>query len=547
MPSSPEPRVRRRPSDDAAVRVDRGRCILCGRCVEAHPDRFAFSPSVEPAALGRPALVVPNLADDDAGLDRLRTDLHRRVKALRRSIHIRHVDAGSDGAEEWEVAALTNPVYDVQRLGIYFTATPRHADVLLVTGVGTAGMAGPLRQTFDAMPEPRVVVAAGTDATSGGLVHPTYASGPGVGSHRPRRRLGPGLPAQPLQPPPRHPARHRPSPPNRDHTMTACAPPDGHRRLGGRGRRGPHRRGGTTLGQVDPVRRWHGRERPRHRGRGTHDPRLGRAPSTWARPSASARPRCASTRWPACFSPSSAASALVVSACLVSWATPEGRVRGHGTGAGYLLLLGAVVVILVAADAFTFLFAWEALTVSFYILVGIHRRDPAEARASWVTLGVGKLSGAALLFGFLLLAGRAHSYAFSAWAAGPGRGAARHRLRADHRGVRRQGGPGPLTGVAAHRLSRRTRADPGRHGRVGRQRRLLRPLALPRHPRPPADLAGRGRAHRRRRHRVGRDRLRRRPIGAQPGHRLLERRERRDHRGRLRRRPWPAQPRTTPE
>ena len=111
---------------------------------------------------------------------------------------------------------------------------------------------------------------------------------------------------------------------------------------------------------------------------------------------------------------------VVVSACLVSWATPEGRIRGHGTGAGYLLLLGAVVVILVAADAFTFLFAWEALTVSFYILVGIHRRDAAEARASWVTLGVGKLSGAALLFGFLLLAGRAHSYAFSAWGLVPG-------------------------------------------------------------------------------------------------------------------------------
>ncbi len=183
---------------DAVVRVDRGRCILCGRCVEARPDRFAFSPSVEPAALARPALVVPNFGDDDAGLDRLRSELHRRVKALRRSIHIRHVDAGSDGAEEWEVVALMNPVYDVQRLGVYFTASPRHADVLLVTGVGTAGMAGPLRQTFDAMPEPRVVVAAGSDATSGGLVHPTYASGPGVGSIVPVDVWVPGSPPSPF-------------------------------------------------------------------------------------------------------------------------------------------------------------------------------------------------------------------------------------------------------------------------------------------------------------------------------------------------------------
>jgi len=186
------------PAGVPAVRVDRGRCILCGRCVEARPDLFAFSPSVEPSTLSRAALVVPRGSDDEAALHALRAELHRRVRALRRSIHIRHVDAGSDGAEEWEVAALTNPIYDVQRLGIYFTASPRHADVLLVTGVGTAGMAGPLRQTFDAMPDPKVVVAAGTDATSGGLVHPTYASGPGVGSIVPVDVWVPGSPPSPF-------------------------------------------------------------------------------------------------------------------------------------------------------------------------------------------------------------------------------------------------------------------------------------------------------------------------------------------------------------
>ena len=186
------------PAGAALVSVDRGRCILCGRCVGGRPDLFAFSPSLETATLARSALVVPNTAEDDASLARMRVDLHRRVKALRRSIHIRHVDAGSDGSEEWEVAALGNPVYDVQRLGIYFTATPRHADVLLVTGVGTAGMAGPLRSTFDAMPDPKVVVAAGTDAASGGLVHPTYASGPGVGSIVPVDVWVPGSPPSPF-------------------------------------------------------------------------------------------------------------------------------------------------------------------------------------------------------------------------------------------------------------------------------------------------------------------------------------------------------------
>jgi Ni,Fe-hydrogenase III small subunit/ferredoxin len=186
------------PGGRDAARVDQGRCILCGRCVDARPDRFAFSGSVESAAITRSGLVVPNLPEDDANLDRLRQQLHRRVRALRRSVHVRHVDAGSDGAEEWEVAALTNPVYDVQRLGIYFTATPRHADLLLVTGVGTAGMSLPLRQTLDAMPGPRVVIAAGTDAVSGGLVAPTYASGPGVGAIVPVDVWVPGSPPSPF-------------------------------------------------------------------------------------------------------------------------------------------------------------------------------------------------------------------------------------------------------------------------------------------------------------------------------------------------------------
>jgi len=180
------------------VRVDRGRCILCGRCVEASPERFGFSPVVETASLSRAGLVVPRQPEDDAALARLRAALHRKVKTLRRSVSVRHLDAGSDGAEEWEIAALGNPVYDVQRLGIFFTASPRHADVLLVTGTGTAGMAGPLRTTFEAMPDPKIVIAAGTDAVSGGLVHPTYVSQPGIASILPVDVWVPGSPPSPF-------------------------------------------------------------------------------------------------------------------------------------------------------------------------------------------------------------------------------------------------------------------------------------------------------------------------------------------------------------
>ena len=155
------------------LRLDQGRCILCGRCVAERPDLFAWSAGATgpaAAALVRQALVVPDEPETDEAVAAARSALARRTTALRRSVHIRHVDAGSDGSEEWEVQALLGPVYDIHRLGVFFTASPRHADVLLVTGAGTQGMTGPLRATYEGMPDPRAVVAVGTDAVSGGLL-----------------------------------------------------------------------------------------------------------------------------------------------------------------------------------------------------------------------------------------------------------------------------------------------------------------------------------------------------------------------------------------
>ena len=125
----------------------------------------------------------------------VRAALAARTTALRRSVHVRHVDAGSDGSEEWEIQALLGPVYDVHRLGIFFTASPRHADVLLVTGAGSDGMAGPLRATYDGMPDPRVVIAVGTDAVSGGLLGERLT---GVASHVPVDVFVPGSPPSPF-------------------------------------------------------------------------------------------------------------------------------------------------------------------------------------------------------------------------------------------------------------------------------------------------------------------------------------------------------------
>ncbi len=154
-------------------RVDQGRCVLCGRCVAARPDLFAWSSGATgsaAAAVARRALVVPAEPETDEAVAAARDELAARTAALRRSVHVRHVDAGSDGSEEWEIQALLGPVYDIHRLGVFLTASPRHADVLLVTGAGTVGMTGPLRTAYDGMPDPKVVIAVGTDAVSGGLL-----------------------------------------------------------------------------------------------------------------------------------------------------------------------------------------------------------------------------------------------------------------------------------------------------------------------------------------------------------------------------------------
>lgn len=181
--------------------VDQGRCILCGRCVAERPDLFAWSSGATgpgAAALRREALVVPEVPETDEAVAAARARLAERTAALRRSVHVRHVDAGSDGSEEWEIAALLGPVYDIGRLGVFFTASPRHADVLLVTGAGARGMAGPLRTTYDAMPEPRVVIAAGTDAVSGGLLRVSDETTSGVAATVPVDVFVAGSPPSPF-------------------------------------------------------------------------------------------------------------------------------------------------------------------------------------------------------------------------------------------------------------------------------------------------------------------------------------------------------------
>ncbi len=112
---------------------------------------------------------------------------------------------------------------------------------------------------------------------------------------------------------------------------------------------------------------------------------------------------------------------LLISLSMLNWPTPS-PAGGRACGWAYMVLLAAVTTVVVANDAFTFLFAWEALTVAFYVLVAATRADRDQPAAAWATAGVGAWGGAALLVGFLLLAGAAHSFAFTPWARLPAGG-----------------------------------------------------------------------------------------------------------------------------
>lgn len=111
----------------------------------------------------------------------VKKELDQKIKKLfRGSMAIREVDAGSTNACEQELTALTNSFYDIERFGIHFVASPRHADMLIVTGPVSRNMAFALKETYDATPNPKIVVALGDDAIDGGIFKGSYAVLDGV-------------------------------------------------------------------------------------------------------------------------------------------------------------------------------------------------------------------------------------------------------------------------------------------------------------------------------------------------------------------------------
>lgn len=134
----------------------------------------------------------------DQEVEELGRKIETKVKKLfRGSLAIREVDAGSTNACEQELTALSNAYYDVERFGIHFVASPRHADMLMVTGPVSRNMKTALIKTYEATPTPKIVVAVGDDAVNGGIFKGSYAVLDGVNNVIPVDYCIPGDPPSP--------------------------------------------------------------------------------------------------------------------------------------------------------------------------------------------------------------------------------------------------------------------------------------------------------------------------------------------------------------
>ena len=188
--------------NDIGINYDE--CIFCTLCEEIclvgaakMTEKFELAEK-DRNKLRKNALVIGERTYLDKSYEIVCSELTSKIKkTFGRSLQIREVDSGSCNGCDYEINALNNPFNDIERLGISFTASPRHADMLLVTGCATRNMQLALAKAYNATPDPKLVVAVGACACSGGIFKDTYATSNGIDSIVPVDIYVPGCPPRP--------------------------------------------------------------------------------------------------------------------------------------------------------------------------------------------------------------------------------------------------------------------------------------------------------------------------------------------------------------
>lgn len=177
--------------------IDLGKCVFCGDCQKQFPKKIKFTNQYKMAVNSRVDLIIRqgNQSELKVNTDNIR----KEIKSIfNRSLKLRQVSAGGDNGNELELGACGNVNFDMGRYGIEFTASPRHADGIVVTGPITENMAEALEIAYLAVPEPRLFVVAGTDAISGGIFAESKALNRNFLNKVPIDLYVPGNPIHPL-------------------------------------------------------------------------------------------------------------------------------------------------------------------------------------------------------------------------------------------------------------------------------------------------------------------------------------------------------------